>query len=343
MKRFLFVISLLGLALFANRVHATTVKMTFDKLPSAQGWEYFNSVFVPPSPETQVYAVDGKKLAINSMGCECAGLSGSYRLCTDPAYRMYDVIDETQPYVITVRARVIQNKRPYPPYGEATGFGFGAFAGNQTVFVTLNTNVLRIGGDDGSRWNFDGTKFHDFRLEVIPDEGYTLYIDGNKFTSGRLFSEPGLNHLALGNNTGYEPINAEVTQFEFTQSALPPPIKILGSASAGIELPWEAPRCWFSPIAYNAESPSSIGIRDMKYNSFGQLIEYSADGTGNGHPIKTHVYSIIYNALGQSRSYVEDRTFPESGKTYRITIYAIVYDSLGRVTNFSYKLSVLAG
>jgi len=114
--------------------------------------------------------------------------------------------------------------------------------------------------------------------------------------------------------------------------------KVVGNDSPGVLIDGESPGCWFGltfhhPI-FGIEPPGTITTYDTTLDGLGRLVEYSASGTGNGHPIETHLYGGVYNAVGRVTSFEEDRTFPESGNEYHIVISNAIYNSAGKVESF---------
>jgi hypothetical protein len=70
----------------------------------------------------------------------------------------------------------------------------------------------------------DNTIFHDYRLEVTPGVGYTLFMDGALLGSGlpRFFPQPdpdnlGANELVFGDSTRCQGALAEVASYTFIQ------------------------------------------------------------------------------------------------------------------------------
>ena len=220
MRKLSSILVCLGLLFSVKSAQAVTITLDFDSLPSSQGWSYTSTNFVS---EVSVFSVDGTTLTIDTMGM------GN----VDPSYRYFDIVDENLPYTVRMTARVLQYEpTPHPHNGPATAFTFGAFAGEQSCLVSLNTHQIRCGNNF---WDFDATQFHDYHIEAMPGVGYTLYIDNEEFSSGPLLSEPGINnHLVLGNASTYENCLSEITSYEFSQVPAPTTILLAGSGLIGL-------------------------------------------------------------------------------------------------------------
>jgi hypothetical protein len=83
---------------------ANSFALNFSSLPSAQGWSYFQGGSIP---ETNVFSVTGTSLIQNTIG---AGFTAN----ANPNYAMFGVVDGTQPFQLTVRARILAYEGTQP-------------------------------------------------------------------------------------------------------------------------------------------------------------------------------------------------------------------------------------
>jgi hypothetical protein len=85
----------------------------------------------------------------------------------------------TVPFSILLRARVLQDEALR---ATAYGFFFSAFTGSELFSFGLDTDSIRVAGLADTP--FDGTQFHDFRMDVTPGVGFDFFVDGAFFGSG---------------------------------------------------------------------------------------------------------------------------------------------------------------
>jgi hypothetical protein len=85
----------------ASPAQAQGVQLAFDTLPSAQGWTYITS----GPDESSIFSADGTTLHQNSLGTSL-GPEG-----TVAYYTLNNVVDPTQLFTLTVRARVLLSER----------------------------------------------------------------------------------------------------------------------------------------------------------------------------------------------------------------------------------------
>jgi hypothetical protein len=183
-------------------------------LPSAQGWTYV--AVGQEVPEASVFSVSGGVLHQNSIGIGI-GYPGTN------AYRLANVIDSSQPFTISMRARVLEDE------GEVTvnSFGFcaAAYGGTEEFGFGLGTQLTQTIDAYGREEPLasDNTEFHDYRLEVTPGFGYQLFRDDDLITTGVPFELAFPNGLELGDGTGGANARAEVASYTFSQGAVPEP------------------------------------------------------------------------------------------------------------------------
>jgi hypothetical protein len=82
----------------------SSFSLQFNSLPSAQGWTYFQG---GPAPETSIFSVTGTSLIQNTIG---TGFSGG----VNPNYAMFGVVDGSEPFQLTVRARILAYEGTQP-------------------------------------------------------------------------------------------------------------------------------------------------------------------------------------------------------------------------------------
>jgi len=187
--------------------------LNFDSLPSAQGWSYVswyrtgpNGDYLPDLPETQVFSVSGGVLHQNSFGARL-----SYQ-GTD-SYQYTGGIDETLPFTLTVRARVLAEQGNY---GNYYGFAFIVDFAGEAFGVGLGTNYIE--DENNQLISFDNTSFHDYTLKGSPDHQYVLSIDGVQVATGRSRAAgAGPWTLVLGDSTGGKNAQADIASYTFTQ------------------------------------------------------------------------------------------------------------------------------
>jgi hypothetical protein len=159
---------LLGLALCASSASAAVIDLSFDALPSAQGWTFFTST---DTQEADVFSVDGTALHQNSVG-----------IFDDPKY-IWQGILENRPFDVQFRARLTEYDGPSPE-----PWAFTVIVGSPDLWVFIGLGPGFIGIEpNGIRTEIvpvDTFQFHDYRLLGNPEAGsYTIFIDGQEVLS----------------------------------------------------------------------------------------------------------------------------------------------------------------
>lgn len=203
-----FLVFLMLLYLSSTVAAQGTITLDVNSLPSTQGWIYFSD----GSPETSIFSVSEGILTQNT-------LAGPF---TVERYKRQGVLDPSFPFSIAIRARVVADSGicPTNPFG----FAFGATAGEEIFLIGLSTSRIQdVRGVDLST-TADNTIFHDYRLEVTPGVGYSLFVDGTLLGSGlpRFFPQPdpdnlGANELVFGDSTRCQGALAGVMSYTFIQ------------------------------------------------------------------------------------------------------------------------------
>ena len=183
---------------------SSSFSLQFNSLPSAQGWTYFQSDGIP---ETSVYSVTGTSLIQDTIGIGEHG----------PNYAMFGVVDGTQPFQLTVRARILAYEGTAP-----FGFHFEVRTASPNQDYAIGLSPSRVADANGNGVAIDTTTFHTYVLRATPGGPYTLDIDGH-FALGGTFNTNGgaLNAVQFGDGANLGPTNAqaEVTDLEFSQGA----------------------------------------------------------------------------------------------------------------------------
>ena len=192
-----------------------TASLNFFSLPSAQGWTYMasgNSV-----PETNAFLVNNDTLYQDTLE---VGYAASGSNC----YMLYDVINYSLPFTISIVAKVTQdgevNDNPF-------GFGFGAvFSISESIkkgiSIGIGKSIIMDSNRNTLSTSIDNTKFHNYQLEFNPQIGYYLYVDEELIFTGHFYdysSYVGFNsYLIFGDFTGSSNAKAEIKKYFFTQT-----------------------------------------------------------------------------------------------------------------------------
>lgn len=187
-------------------------------LPSTQGWAYYG--LGGSGSEGDVFSIQDCKLHQNSMGQGFQGQGSNY-------YRLDNVVDPTKPFVMKVRARVIQEEMASAPnYNNHYGFCFSVSTGEEAFSIGLGTQtIMALDNDEANRvlsTSVDNTEFHDYRLEGTPGVGYKLYVDDALIATGATKIMPGTNSIGFGDGTGGCNAEAVIASLEFSQEKTTP-------------------------------------------------------------------------------------------------------------------------
>jgi len=180
------------------------VELTFDKLPSAQGWRYTTS----GSVESSIFSVDGTTLHQNSIGTGLGPGGSAFQY-----YILDNVVDPTQPFTLYIRARVLESERL-----DSGGFSFGVFTGNEIFEVFMDTNIIQDAFQTTVSTSINTMVFHDYRLEGKTGVGYQFFVDGSLVASGPPNPIVLPNQLFIGDATSGGNARAEVTFYRFSQN-----------------------------------------------------------------------------------------------------------------------------
>jgi len=195
------------------------VNLTFDSLPSAQGWTY-NSQNSPLS-ESQAFSVDGTVLRMNTMGQGFPSQGDNYY--GHPVSAFPPGAD----WELFLRARIPQLECVYHN-PSINPYGFGVIVQLDGLRVDLAlASIVKLGfNDPGMYISLDTSLWHDYRFVANrTQETYKFLIDNNIVASGPLSLGVGLpDGIYLGDLTGGENAVAEVASFSMVQT-VPEPSK----------------------------------------------------------------------------------------------------------------------
>ena len=201
---------IMALALI-GRSDAAIVELTYNTLPSAQGWNYLTS----GPTENSIYSVSGgNTLNLNTLS---TGFSAAI-------YSQLGIVDNTLSYTLDTRLRVLGSEDPGAT-DLVTAFSMGALDTQGTVILSFNATTVRV---NDKFLAFDTSGFHDYRVEYSPGAGYNVLIDGvlnaalsggvgDLFTSSASELYFGDSLFQSGGTT--ENGNIEMTKFLFEQPA----------------------------------------------------------------------------------------------------------------------------
>ncbi len=187
-----------------------TVSLSFDRLPSAQGWTYTTSgpseASFGAGQTTPIFYADGTALHQNTIGTGLGAGGTAFEY-----YIQYGAVDPTKPFVLEVHARVLQSERL-----DSGGFSFGVSTGKELLRFSMDTST--ISDTSGTRLSLNNTVFHDYSVKATPGVGYTFFVDGSQVFAGALESVSVPNQLFIGDATSGGNAKADVTFYQFTEA-----------------------------------------------------------------------------------------------------------------------------
>ena len=199
--------AILILVLAGSRIsygQGQTISLSFDSLPSAQGWTYFQGTELP---ETNIFSVNNGALLQNTIGIGFGSNRG-------PNYAQFGVVDVSKSFTLSVRARVLASEGP-----GTGGFMFDVRTAVPNYEYIMQFTTSNVSDALGNSVALDTTVFHDYLLTATPGSNYSLYIDGQLRLSGPPSNTgAALNAIQLGDGADlFANARAEVTHFVFTQ------------------------------------------------------------------------------------------------------------------------------
>ncbi len=190
----------------AKAVASDSVTLSFNSLPSAQGWVILNGV--SGIPDTSVYSVDGNMLHMNSIGIGDTGF----------AYQLLNAVDPTIPFTLTVRARVNAYEEANPALNNPGGFDISVFTGSEQYEVGISPKRI-LAGDAPylESTAIDVTQFHDYRIESTGGGGFELFVDDVSLGTALTAISAGQNSLYFGDGTAGANADVDISYYSFTQ------------------------------------------------------------------------------------------------------------------------------
>lgn len=205
-----------------NKTQADNIALDMCSLPSSQGWTYV-------SPWNTRSEADAFSIRDSGQGCylyqNTIGIP--FQNQDSNAYIRYDVVDPTKPFEIKIRAKILQEQMASGSgYVNHYGFCFGAGTGTEDIGIGLGTDTITATESENANkilaTGQDNGIFHDYRLNVSPATGYSLYVDGDLLASGSPRIGEGQNRIYFGDGTGGCNAEAEIESFEFQQETSEP-------------------------------------------------------------------------------------------------------------------------
>jgi hypothetical protein len=193
---------LLALALFTPAVRAGTLTLNFHSLPSAQGWTYVSN----GPAETNTFSTDGTRLRQDTIG---TGF-------TYADYARSNAIDPNLPFTISFRARVLRSEQAQAGAPASALIVYGG-TGNELFGIGLGTNVIEAPFGSPTFHPIDATLFHDYRIDAVPGESVSIFVDEVLLVSHAPIRYVTENGLRLGNGSSFENGVVEITRYVFTQ------------------------------------------------------------------------------------------------------------------------------
>lgn len=188
-------------------VAGDSVTLSFNSLPSAQGWTYLHGT--SPVAETSVFSVDDTMLHMNTLGMGDSGF----------AYLLPGVVDPTAPFSLTVRARV-------NAYGDDTnnnpwGFQIAVYTGSEGYEVGISPNRIFAGDEVTGQYlseTRDITHWHDYRIESNGDGFFEVFQDDVKLGT-TVHARPASDYwgLYIGDGTAGANADVDISYYSFTQ------------------------------------------------------------------------------------------------------------------------------
>ena len=202
-------------AALSSPAGATDIGITFGSLPSAQGFTYVSSGS-PTATEAQAFTAGPGVLTLDTMAF---GITGSG---TSAYYLQTGVVNNTQPIVVRMRARVIQYEGDFTNVFVGGGLAFG-FTPATTAFQMgiTSTQIRSINGTILSS-AYDNTQFHDYRMEWDPPSTLRYYVDNTLISTNNAGASPAPNRILFGDLTGAANSRSEITEYRFLQGLATP-------------------------------------------------------------------------------------------------------------------------
>lgn len=212
-----------GLALLAalfltGTAQATDIALDFSSLPSAQSW-VFTTGGSPLATEAGTMSLAGGVLTINTMAFGITGVG------TSAFYARPGVVNNFEPIVIEVRARLVQHEGDFANTFVGGGFAFGFAQG--TTYWQMGLTPTQIRNVNGVVLSsaINNTQFHDYRLEWTPPSTVRYFVDSTLISTAAGGFAQAIDRLTLGDVTGAANAQAEVVSYRFLQGTATPTLK----------------------------------------------------------------------------------------------------------------------
>ena len=213
---------------------ASNITLDFNSLPSAQGFTYIS--IGPSVNEGSIFSVNGNLLQQNTLGVPFTGSGDSW-------YNMYNAVNPLLPYTLTITARVTDEVSSNP--ANLCGLSFGASSGNGISYMCVGTSKTEIdspinGVATATYYSSNNTQFNTYTIVGTPSLDTKYYVNGTLIATlqPRTDDLSYYNNLSifLGDGTGGSRAAADISFFQFSQSAAPIPAAIwmVGSALVGL-------------------------------------------------------------------------------------------------------------
>jgi hypothetical protein len=167
-------------------------EIDFSSLPSAQGWNFFQSG--PHNDgESSYFAVSGGAMSHNTSSAGNGIGSTGYTLTPGGSIGDHTIFISA---AVTSQTIYQQNELRWASFSSQTTLG-----GDRINFGIMPTE-LYLNGSYFAPTGFDGTVTNSFRIEVdVSANSYELFLNGSSERTGGTLSVGG-NLLELGDNTG---------------------------------------------------------------------------------------------------------------------------------------------
>jgi hypothetical protein len=185
------------LAASSARADLVTYGLDGTVHPAKAGWSYLlvgNGV-----PFEQAFTLEKGSVRQNTLGIGYSG-QGS-----NAAYLPISV-PQPSSWILRARVKVLASEQWSFPFGSYVAFG-------NTGFGLMARSISPLAGS----WTtlpFDGTQWHDFRVETTACGRWTLFVDDEPFSSGLGAQTSGTLWLAFGDGTGGADAN---TLYDFVE------------------------------------------------------------------------------------------------------------------------------
>jgi len=203
---------------------ATLVDLSFASLPSVEGFSYSQSGPHADDSEISQYSVSSGVLTQTTVGNGQGSNSPG-----DARYERVFTTAETQGAVnfrfeMTARVNSHEQTRQDLSYAAFTN---NIYINNEGFFMGIKPGELYINGAYFTPVGFDGTMFHDYRVDVdLVGDTYEFFLDGLSIRTGTIATFANTNLALFGDGTGTANANGERSSFVVTTN-VPEPSSVL--------------------------------------------------------------------------------------------------------------------